>query len=432
MHDIAIKAENLGKKYIIGHHAESGGADDSLKERLLRRAASGIKKAKDAFAGRPIVAGDTIEEFWALRDVSFEVKTGEIVGIVGRNGAGKSTLLKILSRVTEPTQGEAKIRGKVSSLLEVGTGFHPELTGRENIYLNGALLGMSRADIRKHFDEIVSFSGVEQFLDTPVKRYSSGMYVRLAFSVAVHLLSDILIVDEVLAVGDIEFQKKCLGKMEDVAQGQGRTVLFVSHNMGLITSLCKSAIMLDNGRLVMSGTPSEITSNYHTGSSGSPFAVDFESAGRRIGDSMATLLAARIERTDGQPVGEIDIASSFNVVMRYRLHGDFQVRPEPVMQFNASNGQCAFASIGSMQAGENGVYEAVCRVPGNLLNADTYSIDLHLRHSNVIEYLNFTERNALSIVVVEQFEKKMATRNKSFGNLGVVRPDLEWDVRAVG
>ena len=196
-----------------------------------------------------MVQGDEVEEFWALKDVSFEVKQGEVLGIIGRNGAGKSTLLKILSRITEPTEGRVSLRGRVASLLEVGTGFHPELTGRENIFLNGAILGMTQREIRKKFDEIVAFAEVEKFLDTPVKHYSSGMYVRLAFAVAAHLEPEILVVDEVLAVGDAEFQKKCLGKMDEVSRREGRTVLFVSHNMGVISNLCSLAIWLDAGQV---------------------------------------------------------------------------------------------------------------------------------------------------------------------------------------
>ena len=220
------------------------------------------RKAGDLMRGRQVVQGDTIEEFWALKDVNFEVREGEVLGIIGRNGAGKSTLLKILCRITEPTTGRVTLRGRVASLLEVGTGFHPELTGRENIYLNGAILGMSRAEIRRKFDEIVAFAEVEQFLDTPVKRYSSGMYVRLAFAVAAHLEPEILIVDEVLAVGDAEFQKKCLGKMNEVASRDGRTVLFVSHNMGIVTSLCPNVIWLDRGSVCQVGPAREVIDQY--------------------------------------------------------------------------------------------------------------------------------------------------------------------------
>jgi lipopolysaccharide transport system ATP-binding protein len=215
----------------------------------MRTGRNAWRKTSDLFRGRDIVAGDEVEEFWALKDVSFEVKRGEVLGIIGRNGAGKSTLLKVLSRITEPSEGRVTIKGRVASLLEVGTGFHPELTGRENIYLNGAILGMTRAEIKHKFDEIVAFAEVEKFLDTPVKRYSSGMYVRLAFAVAAHLEPEILIVDEVLAVGDLEFQKKCLGKMQDVA-GHGRTVLFVSHNIPAVGALCGHGLVLDQGCLV--------------------------------------------------------------------------------------------------------------------------------------------------------------------------------------
>ena len=242
--DVVIKAEGLGKKYIIGH--QSAERVPTLRDAISRTVSSFARGAGDMLRGRAIVGGDDLEEFWALKDVSFDIKRGDVVGIIGRNGAGKSTLLKVLSRITEPTVGRVEIKGRVASLLEVGTGFHPELSGRENIFLNGAILGMSRAEIIRKFDEIVDFSGVEKFLDTPVKRYSSGMYVRLAFAVAAHLEPEILVVDEVLAVGDAEFQTKCLGKMQDVA-GQGRTVLFVSHNMGAIRTLCPTSLLLRSG-----------------------------------------------------------------------------------------------------------------------------------------------------------------------------------------
>jgi lipopolysaccharide transport system ATP-binding protein len=254
--DVIIRVENLSKKYIIGHEAERE-RYVALRDVVMRTGRNAWRKTSDLFRGRDIVAGDEVEEFWALKDVSFEVKRGEVLGIIGRNGAGKSTLLKVLSRITEPSEGRVTIKGRVASLLEVGTGFHPELSGRENIYLNGAILGMTRAEIRRKFDEIVAFAEVEKFLDTPVKRYSSGMYVRLAFAVAAHLEPEILVVDEVLAVGDVEFQKKCLGKMEEVAKGQGRTILFVSHNMAAIQSLCRTVIVLRDGHLFFKGTTGE-------------------------------------------------------------------------------------------------------------------------------------------------------------------------------
>ena len=251
MSDVVIRAEGLGKKYIIGHQTQRE-RYSSLRDSIARGVKTFARKAGDLVHGRPIIQGDELEEVWALRDLDFEIHRGEVVGIIGRNGAGKSTLLKILSRITEPTVGRVQISGRVASLLEVGTGFHPELSGRENIYLNGAILGMGRAEIRRKFDEIVAFSEVERFLDTPVKRYSSGMYMRLAFAVAAHLDPEILVVDEVLAVGDFEFQKKCLGKLGQIAHG-GRTVLFVSHNMAAIRSLCERGLLLGAGRVAYSG-----------------------------------------------------------------------------------------------------------------------------------------------------------------------------------
>lgn len=261
MSDIAIKVENLGKSYLVGHNAAQTERYTALRDVIARNTKNLARKTRDMLTGKPIVQGDEVEEFWALQDINFEIKRGDRVGIVGRNGAGKSTLLKILSRITEPSQGRITINGRVASLLEVGTGFHPELTGRENIYLNGAILGMGRREIQRKFDEIVDFAEVEKFLDTPVKRYSSGMYVRLAFSVAAHLEPEILIVDEVLAVGDIQFQKKCLGKMEDVAS-DGRTVIFVSHNISAVEQLTKTGILLQNGKLRRVGTTDEVISSY--------------------------------------------------------------------------------------------------------------------------------------------------------------------------
>ena len=263
MSDAVITVENLSKRYLIGHRSGKEGPDryTALRDVIGREARNFVRKAVNLFRGQQVVQGDTVEEFWALKDVSLEIKQGEVVGIIGRNGAGKSTLLKVLSRITEPTKGRVLLRGRVASLLEVGTGFHPELTGRENIFLNGAILGMTQREIRKKFDEIVTFAGVERFLDTPVKRYSSGMYVRLAFAVAAHLEPEILVVDEVLAVGDAEFQKKCLGKMGEVARG-GRTVVFVSHNMAAMKSLTTRGIVLDSGRAVFSGPTEQVIQHY--------------------------------------------------------------------------------------------------------------------------------------------------------------------------
>ena len=263
MSDTIIKVDDLSKRYFVGHQSKRD-PYSALRDVIAREAANFFRKTIDIVRGRQVVQGDEIEEFWALKDVSFEVKQGEVVGIIGRNGAGKSTLLKILSRITEPTTGRVELKGRVASLLEVGTGFHPELTGRENIYLNGAILGMKQSEIRKKFDEIITFAEVERFLDTPVKRSSSGLYVRLAFAVAAHLEPEILLVDEVLAVGDASFQEKCLGKIKHVAAG-GRTVLFVSHNMSAVLQLTQRAILLSQGRVEFVGAPSEVVEQYIQG-----------------------------------------------------------------------------------------------------------------------------------------------------------------------
>jgi lipopolysaccharide transport system ATP-binding protein len=271
--DIVIKVEHVSKRYLLNQRRSGDGLRHvlqdrlgapwrALKEQLKRETLKTETGSISASQHLNITASSELEEFWALKDVSFEVKRGEVVGIIGRNGAGKSTLLKILSRITEPTSGQVEIDGRVASLLEVGTGFHPELTGRENIYLNGAILGMKRSEIRRKFDEIVAFAEVEKFLDTPVKRYSSGMYVRLAFAVAAHLEPEILVVDEVLAVGDSTFQKKCLGKMQDVAREDGRTILFVSHNMAAVSRLCQRAVHLVQGRVVAVGAAQTIVGSY--------------------------------------------------------------------------------------------------------------------------------------------------------------------------
>lgn len=260
MSDSIIQVRGLGKSYNISH--EGGKESYTALRDVITNQSKKIFSFPKSLRNEGGLKKLTIEEFWALKDVSFDIKQGDRVGIIGRNGAGKSTLLKILSRITEPTTGEIRIKGRVASLLEVGTGFHPELTGRENIFLNGAILGMNRAEIKRKFDEIVDFAEVEKFLDTPVKRYSSGMYVRLAFAVAAHLEPEILIIDEVLAVGDAQFQKKCLGKMEDVSKNEGRTVLFVSHNMGVVSKLCNKGVLLQKGQILFAGKPNQVIEYY--------------------------------------------------------------------------------------------------------------------------------------------------------------------------
>jgi lipopolysaccharide transport system ATP-binding protein len=296
-----ITVENLGKRYSIGHQRLKGDGLRHTIEEAVRHPLAWLKRQD-----RERRAGE--QEFWALKDVSFEVQEGEVVGIIGRNGAGKSTLLKILSRITEPTQGRVRLRGRVASLLEVGTGFHQELTGRENIFLNGAILGMTRAEIRSKFDEIVAFSEVELFLDTPVKRYSSGMYVRLAFAVAAHLEPEILIVDEVLAVGDVAFQRKCLGKMRDVATG-GRTVLFVSHNMQAVSILCGRGLVLDQGALVFAGGAREAIDVYL---SGAAQAAGWQDSDRRLGSGDYRYTSAAAGRA------QFTVAEEKSVVFEFR------------------------------------------------------------------------------------------------------------------
>ncbi len=306
MRPSVVKANNLGKKYRLGFHHGS----DTLRDKM----AHGMRKlSQNLFARKNGDGDERVREFWALRNVSFEMEQGQVLGIIGRNGAGKSTLLKLLSRITHPTEGEFTISGRVASLLEVGTGFHPELSGRENIFLNGAILGMKRAEIKSKFDQIVAFAEVEKFIDTPVKRYSSGMYVRLAFSVAAHLEPEILIVDEVLAVGDLEFQKKCLGRMHEVSSG-GRTILFVSHNMGAIESMCDRVLVLNEGEVIFAGETKEGIQKYIGlgKDSQSASSVDLEKYGKRIGKKNDTvrLKWLRIFQEGHIPASEIKMGSS--------------------------------------------------------------------------------------------------------------------------
>ncbi|HLL83920.1 MAG TPA: ABC transporter ATP-binding protein [Longimicrobium sp.] len=308
MPNFTIRAHGLGKQYRLGR-AEPY---TTLRESLVR-AAVGPARALGRLAGR-VEPAEEAPLFWAIRDVSFEVKQGEVLGIVGRNGAGKSTLLKVLSRITEPTEGRAEVYGRVGSLLEVGTGFHPELSGRDNIYLNGSILGMDRPYIHSKLDEIVEFSGVERFIDTPVKRYSSGMYLRLAFAVAAHLEPEVLIVDEVLAVGDAEFQKKCLGKMDEVAQA-GRTILFVSHNLAAVNRLCTRALLLQDGQVRMEGSAAEVTTQYMAGGEG---GSDFSDARRLHRSTEAAITGAWLER-EGAPTAIFRYGDPVSVFVRVQV-----------------------------------------------------------------------------------------------------------------
>lgn len=300
MSDTAIKVENLSKSYRLGHLRKTE-SYNTLRDAFVSNSKNLVRKTRELFIGNDVISGSLVEEFWALKEINFEIKQGDRVGIIGRNGAGKSTLLKILSRITEPTKGRITLEGRVASLLEVGTGFHPELTGRENIYLNGSILGMSRAEVRNRFDEIVDFAEVERFLDTPVKRYSSGMYVRLAFAVAAHLDPEILIVDEVLAVGDIAFQKKCMSRMSEVG-ATGKTVLFVSHNMSAIEQLCSSVIMLNDGKVLHNSTDVKAAIHTYMSASDSEAGSEWTSTN----DDFSNEWFSPIRIYLGNEVGELD------------------------------------------------------------------------------------------------------------------------------
>ena len=375
MNDIVIQAETLGKKYIIGHQAENG-RYTALRDVLMQNARTLWNKTKDLATGKPIIQGDTLEELWALKDVSFEIKRGEAVGIIGRNGAGKYTLLKVLSRITEPSTGRVTIKGRVASLLEVGTGFHPELTGRENIYLNGTILGMTRVEIKRKFDEIVAFAEVEKYLDTPVKRYSSGMYVRLAFAVAAHLEPEILVVDEVLAVGDTQFQKKCLGKMGDVAT-EGRTVLFVSHNMAAVEQLCSRAILLSKGCITSSGNVNTVVGLYLSPSARRNSASEDVLA--RSPSGSAELLSIQPVDERGMPLSMAQCGRDLNlaILLRATMH-----LPRVIVSIGINNSyETRVAVLHSGIAGYNlslnpSTHSVVCKVPHFSLSAGTYTLDI--------------------------------------------------------
>jgi lipopolysaccharide transport system ATP-binding protein len=415
MGDLAIRIENISKRYTI---ASARYRHDTLRDQLMDGVRSMLRPRRRSGTGREI--------FWALRDVSFEVKQGEVVGIVGRNGAGKSTLLKILSRITEPSSGRAEIYGRVGSLLEVGTGFDQELTGLENIFLSGAILGMRKAEIDRKLDEIIAFSEVGKFIDTPVKRYSSGMYVRLAFAVAAHLEPEILIVDEVLAVGDAAFQRKCLGKMGDVA-GEGRTVLFVSHNMAAITRLCRWGIWLDNGQLKDVGAADEVVAKY--------FAAGVQALGELTfrdrpaespGSEFIRLLAVRIRSREGHVTTSIHARSPFDVEIEYEI-----LRPAASVRvgfsLTAHDGTLVFSSKDAdtlEEARTPGAFVSVCTIPGNFLNYGQYFLSVG-SDTPMIQSHFFIDRG-LSFNI-EQTGGVGA--HISDGRQGLLRPDLPWTMR---
>lgn len=422
MSDVVIRAEGLGKAYQIRHEAEKGYT--RFSEMLTERASRLLRRG-----GGPGVA-QTRETFWALRDVSFEIREGEVVGIIGRNGAGKSTLLKVLSRITEPTEGRVEIRGRVASLLEVGTGFHPELTGRENIYLNGAILGMSRAEIRHKFDEIVDFAGVERFLDTPVKRYSSGMYVRLAFAVAAHLEPEILVVDEVLAVGDAEFQRKCLGKMGEVAKG-GRTVLFVSHNMAAVRKLCQHSMVLQSGTLLCYASSAEVGILRYLGLNGEGHSPTIWTPDAPSHDP--NFVATRLEVRSAAPNPTSVDAFRNDYPIEVVVEGRVMAR-DPAL----SVGFCLYSADGEVifrssftDADEDRwprLYEGPVRlrtaIPSRLLNEGTYRLELIAD----LHYRRWIHPPGLGIATV-QFSIQGGLSESpywTYARPGAIAPVLEW------
>jgi lipopolysaccharide transport system ATP-binding protein len=413
--DTAISVRNLGKSYILNH--QKVGSYKTLSESLV----GGVKKLK-GMGGKENKSSR--ETFWALKDISFDVAKGQVYGVIGRNGAGKSTLLKILSRITEPTTGHAEIYGRVGSLLEVGTGFHPELTGRENIYLNGTLLGMRKKQIDRVFDEIVAFSEVERFLDTPVKRYSSGMYVRLAFAVAAHLEPDILIIDEVLAVGDFQFQKKCLGKMKDVT-GDGRTVLFVSHNLTTINTLCDRCLLLNQGGIELEGPTETVTKSYFAGGAKNGGALLYYTGNDRPGDDIAKLCSARLINVEGEAIEFARIDQKIGVEMVFEILGS-PAKTVPNLHF-FTQGQCAFVSARQItEPLSSGVHRVVAWIPECFLNEGIYIVNLALTTMSP-QKVHFHEQDSFYFNVVDNlYDEK---RNGYVHAIpGVIRPILEWEL----
>ena len=428
MSDIAIQVENIGKKYYIGRRQK---AYRTLREALSDAFTAPFRRAKKLLHGQATGAAELDEAIWALRNVSLEIKCGEVVGIIGRNGAGKSTFLKILSRITEPTEGCAVIRGRVGSLLEVGTGFHNELTGRENVYLNGAILGMKRVEIDRKFDEIVAFAEVEKFIDTPVKHYSSGMYLRLAFAVAAHLEPEILLVDEVLAVGDATFQKKCLNKMEDVGH-QGRTVLFVSHNMPAVTRLCERAILLDEGRVVKDGSSAEIVGVYLKSGLGTTAAREWPDLARAPGDDIVRLCAVRVRTEDGQIADTVDIRLPVGIEMEYEVLQPGHTLLPYYRVFN-QEGVKVFSAVDLDPAWRGrsrptGRYISTAWIPGNLLAEGMLYIEPAIRSP---EYKNWhlREPEAIAFQVIDSMDGDTARGNFTGRMAGAVRPLLKWDTK---
>ena len=437
MAETVIEIDNLWKKYRLGAlgtgtlrhdfnrwwHRVRGKPDPYTKVNQLQK--SEVISNRAPAGSDPTLADD---EMWALRGVSFEIRRGEILGILGRNGAGKSTFLKILSRVTAPTRGEVRIKGRIASLLEIGTGFHPELSGRENIYLNGAILGMTRSEIQKKFDEIVAFAEIEKFLDTPVKRYSSGMYVRLAFAVAAHLEPDILIVDEVLAVGDGAFQQKCLGKMNDVAR-EGRTVLFVSHNTDTVTRLCSKATILKDGRIECSGRTASVISSYLKGDFGTTAKRTWEDPRLAPGDRVVRLLEVAVHDENNRESENFQVTQSIGITMEYEVLEEGHTFTHSCNVFN-DQGTNIFNSHDVVTpirtAPRNrGRYWATMWIPSNLLSEGTVIVGVGLFRPEPFE-IHVYEEGLVAFNVVDNIDGQSARGNYVGGFPGIVRPLLRW------
>lgn len=422
----AISIEHLGKKYRV-RSTSAERSYQTLRDVIAQKCAAPFRAIFDKSTGKGSspenLHASSVEDFWALRNVSFEVSRGEVVGIIGRNGAGKSTLLKILSRITEPTEGRVRVRGRVASLLEVGTGFHAELTGRENIFLNGAVLGMSRAEIARKFDEITAFAEVSKFLDTPVKRYSSGMYVRLAFAVAAHLEPEILVVDEVLAVGDAQFQSRCLGKMQDIVRKDHRTVLFVSHNLGAVSKLCQRCLLLDSGEVACAGPTEEVVARYlelslegHTGS------VALEK-----GNSEAYFTKVAIFDADGHSSTNISVVSGLSLQLEYVVFDRVPGLEVSISVYDSSGSKVFGSSLSSSQPEsfyhEPGQYVATAAVPGNFLAPGAYSITAGLHQPN-IRFLDLRQQ-VLGFSVLETGSDEYRQGGQGLGSVLVA---LDWTV----
>lgn len=430
--NIAIKVENLSKCYRIGmkekmHDTFAKSLFSFIKSPLHNyRKYRSLYRFDDSEFDR-----NSPDIIWALRDISFEVKEGEILGIIGVNGAGKSTLLKILSRITDPTRGRAEIHGRISSLLEVGTGFHPELTGRENVYLNGTILGMRKKELDLKFDEIVDFSGVEKFIDTPVKRYSSGMKVRLAFAVAAHLEPEILLIDEVLAVGDAEFQKKCLKKMEDVSE-HGRTVLFVSHNMHAVTRLCPRTVLLGGGGLLKDGPSHEIVSIYLESEKGTKASNEWPDLNEAPGDDVVRLHAVRVRMKNGSVSEAVDIRKPVGIEMEYEV---LEPGHEFMLYYHIFNeeGIEVFLSINTDHEWRNraypeGRYRSISWIPGNLLSEGVFFVSPGIRTMNPnIRRLRVDD--AVAFQIIDSHDGDTARADFTGKIAGVVRPLLKWETQ---